>query len=397
MTFAVLNMLLLISGIQGILFTIVVLSSNRFKERSNVYLSLLILTFSLNNLQYYLWSSGLITKELFYGIIYVPYGYIDVVFFCFYIKTFLFPNKELQPKEKWLYFPFILAFALILYFKIGFAINLLSKNDYQLIENLEIFHDFFSLVFAITLLIVSYGFIKQFERQQAVDNEADTIKINLRWLKTLFSLMFLALILWLIAFLEEVIWDTNNNLYYYTFYVSISITIYILGHIGVYKVGVLRERKKIRMFNTVRSMEVVTKPRRSQEIKIKQKYLEEVKPKSKDSPNKHIIAFEQYVKEDKNYLNSNLSLDLVAEKIEINKSYLSRLINSELDVSFSCYVNQLRVEEMKTYINNPDFNNYTLTAMGLESGFNSKSSFNKAFKKHTGLSPSGYRKKIGLG
>lgn len=374
MIFAVLNIILLISGIQGILFTIIILSSKRFKERSNFYLALLILSFSIGNLQNYFWNSGLISEELFYGIIYIPYGYIDVVFFYFYIKTFLFPNKTIELREKWLYVPFAIAFLLTLYFKIGHSFQFLSTSDYQLIEKLEVVHDFFSLIFAIVLLLISYGFINQFERQQTSDH-FNTFKMDLGWLKTLFVLMLLALSFWVIAFVEEIIWDANNSLYYYLLYVSVSIVIYILGHVGLYKVGVLKERKKIRKFYGNRSSEVVIEPT--------------------PSKNKHIIAFEKYIKEEKNYLNSQLSLDIAADKIGINKSYLSRLINAELNVSFSNYVNELRVEEMKTYINNPDFKNYTLTAMGLESGFNSKSSFNKAFKKHTGLSPSAYRKTKG--
>lgn len=374
MIFAVLNIILLISGIQGILFTIIILSSKRFKERSNFYLALLILSFSIGNLQNYFWNSGLISEQLFYGIIYIPYGYIDVVFFYFYIKTFLFPTKPIELREKWLYLPFAIAFLLTLYFKLGHSFQFLSTSDYQLIEKLEIIHDFFSLIFSVVLLLISYGFISKFERQQASD-QFNTFKMDLGWLKTLFVLMLLALFFWVIAFAEEIIWDANNNLHYYFLYVSISIIIYILGHVGLYKVGVLKERKKIRKFYANRSSEFVI----------------EATP----SKNKHIIAFEKYVKEEKNYLNSQLSLDITADKIGINKSYLSRLINAELNVSFSNYVNKLRVEEMKSYINNPDFNNYTLTAMGLESGFNSKSSFNKAFKKHTGLSPSAYRKTKG--
>lgn len=313
----------------------------------------------------------LISEELFFGVFYIPYGYIDVVFFYFYIKTFLFPNKAISATEKWLYLPFLIAFSLTLYLKIGHATHYLSKGQYQFLENLEVIHDFLSLTFAILMLLISYGIINKYEKQQS-SAHPDTIKVNLQWLKTLFFVMFIALFFWVVAFIEEIIWNANNNMYYYFLYVSISVSIYILGHIGLYKVGVLKERKKIRRFYADHS---IVEPMEMTPLK-----------------NKHIIVFEKYIKEEKNYLNSQLSLDMVAEEIGINKSYLSRLINSELSVSFSNYVNQLRVEEMKTYINNPNFSNYTLTSMGLEAGFNSKSSFNKAFKKHTGISPSEYRK-----
>ena len=100
------------------------------------------------------------------------------------------------------------------------------------------------------------------------------------------------------------------------------------------------------------------------------------------------------INRDKIHLDNNITLESVAEKLNLNKSYLSRLINSELKMNFSDYLNSVRVEEAKSYISNPEFSNYTLVAIGLEAGFNSKSAFNNAFKKFTGLTPSEYRKSL---
>ena len=110
--------------------------------------------------------------------------------------------------------------------------------------------------------------------------------------------------------------------------------------------------------------------------------------------NEYIIALEDFIVSQRNYLDSSLSLEMVADKLNLNKSYLSRLINLELGKSFTDYVNELRVEEAKSYIANPDFWNYTLVSIGLEAGFNSKSAFNLAFKKFTGLTPSEYKEGV---
>jgi len=50
------------------------------------------------------------------------------------------------------------------------------------------------------------------------------------------------------------------------------------------------------------------------------------------------------------------------------------------------------VNEAKSYLKNPEFSNYTITAIGLEAGFNSKSSFYEVFKKATGTTPFSYKK-----
>ena len=73
-------------------------------------------------------------------------------------------------------------------------------------------------------------------------------------------------------------------------------------------------------------------------------------------------------------------------------SSLSKLINGNFEVNFSDYINQLRVEEARKALLNPEFNNYTIVAVGLECGFNSKSTFYTAFRKITGQTPSEFRK-----
>src|SRR5690606_24999681 len=109
------------------------------------------------------------------------------------------------------------------------------------------------------------------------------------------------------------------------------------------------------------------------------------------SKSEQILKFEEFVKIEKNYLDSNLSLESVADSLGLNKTYLSRIINAELNKSFTDYVNELRVEEAKIYLENPDFQKYTLVSIGLEAGFNSKSTFNSTFKRLTGQTPSEYK------
>ena len=56
-------------------------------------------------------------------------------------------------------------------------------------------------------------------------------------------------------------------------------------------------------------------------------------------------------------------------------------------MSFPDYVNNLRVGKAKEFLRTGEFSNYTLVAIGLEAGFNSKTSFYNTFKKNTGLTP----------
>lgn len=96
--------------------------------------------------------------------------------------------------------------------------------------------------------------------------------------------------------------------------------------------------------------------------------------------------------ETKWYKDPNLSLNLAAERLNISSNYLSQIINKIGGVGFVDLLNKYRVEEAAKNLIDSEFSAYTVTAIGLESGFNSKSAFYSSFKKFKGVSPAEYRK-----
>ncbi|SDE29498.1 helix-turn-helix domain-containing protein [Niabella drilacis] len=92
------------------------------------------------------------------------------------------------------------------------------------------------------------------------------------------------------------------------------------------------------------------------------------------------------------FKNAELTLGDVAEQLDTHPGNLSQVINSRIGKSFYDYINGLRVEEFKKMMAHPQNQNYTLLSLAFECGFNSKSSFNRNFKKFTGQSPSDHLK-----
>ena len=92
------------------------------------------------------------------------------------------------------------------------------------------------------------------------------------------------------------------------------------------------------------------------------------------------------------YLDPLLTQNKLSEKLGINRFYISQVINEHLGKSFPDFVNAYRVKKTKTLLESDKGQYYTLLAIAYESGFNSKTSFNSVFKKHTGHTPSAYRK-----
>ena len=90
------------------------------------------------------------------------------------------------------------------------------------------------------------------------------------------------------------------------------------------------------------------------------------------------------------YTESTLSLNELAQKLDISPNYLSQIINEKEGKNFFDFINAFRVAEFKRLIAIQKNQQYTLLALAYDCGFNSKSSFNRSFKKHTGLTPSQY-------
>ena len=94
----------------------------------------------------------------------------------------------------------------------------------------------------------------------------------------------------------------------------------------------------------------------------------------------------------KPYLDPDLTLPGLADELDIPSHYLSQIINERIGSNFFDFINQHRVEEIKRRIADPSYAHYSLLGIAFESGFNSKSAFNRVFKKLTGRTPSEFKR-----
>ena len=99
----------------------------------------------------------------------------------------------------------------------------------------------------------------------------------------------------------------------------------------------------------------------------------------------------QEMEEKKAYLDADLDLASLSGSIGLPPHRLSRLINERFGKTFADYVNGYRVQEFIRKVNAPEFRSHSIYGLALDTGFNSKSSFNTAFKKITGKTPSEIR------
>ena len=96
---------------------------------------------------------------------------------------------------------------------------------------------------------------------------------------------------------------------------------------------------------------------------------------------------EAFIKNEKAYEDPELSLTQVAKQLRTNPTIISKVINQGFQLNFNDFVNNYRIEAVKEKLKTGEQKTQTLLGIAYDCGFNSKATFNRAFKKATGKSP----------
>lgn len=114
-----------------------------------------------------------------------------------------------------------------------------------------------------------------------------------------------------------------------------------------------------------------------------------------DKKVEEILVKLQKLEDKQYYLRQDCTLHNMAKKLKTNTSYLSKIVNTHLDKSFSTYINELRINhailELK---NNKRLRSYSVKGIAGEMGYKNADAFSRYFRHATGITPSVYIKKI---
>jgi AraC-like DNA-binding protein len=109
----------------------------------------------------------------------------------------------------------------------------------------------------------------------------------------------------------------------------------------------------------------------------------------------HFIKLKQHLDEKKPFLDEDLSLAMLAGQLKITPNQLSQIINQKSATNFYNFINAYRVDAVKLKLKDPAMAHYSILSIAFDSGFRSKSAFNKIFKEVTGQTPLEYQKSGG--
>ena len=282
---------------------------------------------------------------------------------------------------KFTFLPHIIPFLLVASF-IWISTYELPMRERILVDSEQLFREHWSypvIVGAIFISIQSYilhslAHIKKYKYK--IKNYFSSIDhYNLRWLRfVLFTAMAFYGTISLTYILDFFINILPYHFLQLTGFTIASVYILVLGFYG------------LKQGNIFTSHSIENLPSKQEEY----------------TPNRPLESAEEnfvhqllkQMEEEQPYLNPNLNLSQLAKQLMVTPEYLSGILNSRLNSSFFDFINQYRIEAFKKHILKADKPNYTLLGIAYECGFNSKATFNRVFKKGTGLTPGEYARQV---
>ena len=299
-------------------------------------------------------------------------SYLQMPVFYLYILSVCYSDFKLQWKHLWHITPYIIG-------------NIVMTPRFYLgstAEKIELFANFnllYESIFAhialhlqSTIYLIAGFIVLKKAKKIFLENHSSSTIETYTWL---FQLLFFTATLYFVAIVKNIFKFFGNQEYF--FYSQIVLTVVVLIVVCWY---VLKALRYPNLFNGVDS-----KTRLTFDLIKETKNLD-------SSFDKEIKELKSFMEIQKPYLNPSLSIRNLAEEIRMNPRDLSVLINQHLNHHFFDFVNEYRIKEAMKILKNPSKKEVTVLEILYEVGFNSKSSFNTAFKKHTGYTPTQYKK-----
>jgi len=302
-----------------------------------------------------------------------PFPFLYGPFLYLYVLYSIKTKTHLQKADYMHFAPALISYLYMIPFYFFYSVEEKILVDKGLIDDFNIFSNIILIGFilsGISYSILSY--CKLVQRKKVVEeNFSNNNRINLNWLRyTILGIVSVFITVAIVTILRKVLgfeFPFNADILFYS--IIASFVVYI-GYSGI--------RQQDLFLNTV----------------INEDELVKVESEYKKSSLKLDIATKkhgellQLMKNEKPYLNPKLTLTELAERLTISSNHLSQIINQYEQVNFHDFINKYRVEQ---FIQNVQNNKgFSLLGHALDSGFNSKSTFNSVFKKVKSVTPSQY-------
>lgn len=387
-----------LGAVQG-LFLALVLAGGRRDSLPNRFLAAVMLAFSVDLGMAVYHATGLdgrfphlIGLDFPLALLYGPLLYL-------YARTLSERVRTFRRAYLWHFVPFVLLVVVMLplYVQPGAAklafLQAPSASGWPailgIINHAKLLHALAYIVAILSLLRV--------HRRRLQDTLSSSDRINLVWLRNLLygiiALTLLAVVLYVLSLRggSTVLGLDPDSTYDDYMLLGLAVFVYAIGYLGLRQPEIFDAQSHGRRTEATgpdtqphaatEDMDVPTAP--------KPQYARSGMDAAAAAHYEQVLS--ALMEHEKPYQRGDLTLHDLADASGISPHHLTEVINTRIGQNFYDFVNGYRVREVQQRLTDPESAHLTLLAIGLEAGFNSKSSFNFVFKKHTGMTPSAFR------
>lgn len=375
---------LLFAFVQGVIYTVLFIKRGIQEERqSDFWMAAAIAALCISNLSSMLGFMGIyiLGQQLWFA----PYstGLVIGPIFYYYLKTQINTDFQFSKQDFKHFIPYCL------YFIYHAVVFLMGKNveDWWVrtahnplyLSDLTTYAEIISLCVYMMLAVQLYRkYLRWLPKERS-----DTEGVRFEWYRHFLWAVVVGVIAALITFIAG-FW---MQLSYWDDWVQRAILAAIIYYISI--AGYIQNQPRHLVFLEKKD----TQPLDSLSEIIEEKEKEVVKSENKMDNidlEKWQFKIEKVMTNEKLYLNPELTLSELSDKLESHNSLISNVINTRFQKNFNDFVNEFRVNVFKEKIKDPKLQHLTLLAIAFDCGFNSKSTFNRAVKKVTGEMPSAF-------
>ncbi|MFN1215780.1 helix-turn-helix domain-containing protein [Chryseobacterium kwangjuense] len=314
------------------------------------------------------------------GMFRTTFAFLQIPVFYLYVISVCYSDFKLKPKYLLHLLPFLMVNLVLLprFYTVDAAAKMSFIQNRQNMIEFQTIHILIHLQMA--LYIIAVFRVLRKSKKLYLENYAGKNISSYNWL---FQFTVVLTILYAVAFLKNILKFSDYQ------YVSEWIRIGLLSSsLFVFCWYLFKALNNPGLFRNIDSKLKLVSELVSEEKSSKEPIVDE------REYNEDLLKLKKYMAEKRPFLNSSLTIQDVSNDIEIPVRDLSLLINHQLGQHFYDFVNTYRIESAKDILKDTSKTKVTVLEILYEVGFNSKSSFNTAFKKHTGNTPTAYRKNL---
>lgn len=305
-------------------------------------------------------NANLYFLPIFYSFAFGPLIY-------FYVRSLTNSSFRFERKHWWHFGPVAVQTGLYVFLSLcsyEFRNWFWANVHYPITYSIEFDGTWLSLL---VYLILSLRLLRKYGRY-VQENFSETSRLTLRWLRVLLLILAVVCGQWAV---ELILRDVFHSFYQYDHsYWLLGLFLIALGVAGLQQGNLASVQ-----FRDEPAPDAPATP------------ITPLKTIADVSPD-HVSRIRRAMDVDRLYLNPTLTLTELAQHVSLNPKVVSQVINAGIGKSFNDFVNDYRVGEVKQRLRTSDMARLTLLGIALESGFNSKTTFNRIFRQHTGQSPS---------